>query len=472
MLKERFMRTSMLFLALLAAPAAAAPATDSLEDVMAGLDQTGTPPAPSEVPAATTPNRTAPDYDGRPEAPADAVETLVWVPRVVLFPVHVVAEYGVRRPVIGAVTWTEEHYVIPRLRRVFTSDDGKRGLYPYFLIDTGLRPRLGAVGFADSLGHERNDLRLTANVARTDVFSVSFQDRVRLAAQTALVARASYGKADDNRFYGVGSDTGDAPGSLFFMRRREASLSLEQGLGGLSHAVALVGARDVRFAGTTRRTDEDIIARYGGEGQPALPAGWDGYRLLTAGARVVLDSRRPDTAEPGGSGVRLEMDGAYSGNSSLRFAEYGGEVGGFYDVSGHENVIGIRVAARLQQNLGSSPVPFTERITLGGNEAMRGFATGHLRGDSAVLAEVQYRYEIWMFADAEIFSGVGNTFAGRFEDFSPDALYWTSGLGLRTTFSRDSSWAMGLAMASNRLDSDRFRLANSVRFFAGLNKGF
>jgi hypothetical protein len=443
MLKERFMRTSILFLALLAAPAAAAPATDSLEDVMAGLDQTGTPPAPSEVPAATTQNGVAPDYDGRPEAPADAVETLVWVPRVMLFPVHVVAEYGVRRPVVGAVTWTEEHYVIPRLRRVFTSDDGKRGLYPYFLIDTGLRPRLGAVGFADSLGQERNDLRLSANVARADVFSVSLQDRVRFAEHTALVARASYGKADDNRFYGVGPDAGDASGSLFFMRRREAGVSLEQGLGGLSHAVAHVGARDVR------------------------------YRHLPAGARVVLHSRRPDTAEPGGSGVRFELDGAYSGNASdLRFAEYGGELGAFYDVSGHENVLGIRVAARLQENIGPTAVPFTERIALGGNETMRAFGTGRMRGDSAVLAEVQYRYEIWMFADAEIFSGVGNTFAGRFEDFSPDALYWTSGVGLRTTFSRDSSWAMGLAMGSNRLDSDRFRVANTVRFFAGLNQGF
>jgi outer membrane protein assembly factor BamA len=171
--------------------------------------------------------------------------------------------------------------------------------------------------------------------------------------------------------------------------------------------------------------------------------------------------------------VRLELEGAYSANNDdIRFAEYGGELGGFYDVSGHENVIGLRVAARLQESLGGTTVPFTERLALGGNETMRGFATGRLRGASAVLAEVQYRYEIWMYADAELFSGVGNTFDGRFEGFAPDALYWTSGLSFRTTFSRDSSWAAGLAIASNRLDSDSFRVANTVRFFAGLNKGF
>jgi hypothetical protein len=454
---------------LLAAPALAAEPA-SLEEVMAGLDQTGTPPPPADAPAPSAPpladKRAVPDYDGRPEATPGAAATLLWVPRVVLYPVHAVAEYGVRRPLVGAVTWSEEHYALPRLRRVFTSEDGKRGLYPYFVIDTGLRPRFGVVGFADSLGHPNNDLRLTGNFARADVYSLSAQNRTRFSA-TSLVVRAGYGKADDSRFYGLGPATDDQEAAFFALRRLDASVALERELGGLSHAALFVRARDAHFGASGR--GRDVAGTHGGEGQPPLPEGWDGYQLLTAGGRAVLDSRSTSAAQMGGTGARVELDASYSArDGGGGFGEWGGEVGGFYDVSGHENVIGVRLAARFQEGR----APFAERISLGGGETMRGFDTGRFRGDSAVLAEVQYRYAIWMFADAELFSGVGNTFDGHLRDFRPDALFWTSGVSLRTTFSRDSSWAAGVAMGSRRLDSDHFAVADHVRFFAGLNKGF
>jgi hypothetical protein len=67
---------------------------------------------------------------------------------------------------------------------------------------------------------------------------------------------------------------------------------------------------------------------------------------------------------------------------------------------------------------------------------------------------------------------VGNTFDGHLDGLRPGALFWNSGLSLRTTFSRDSSWAVGVAMGSSRLDSADFTAADHVRLFAGLNQGF
>ena len=110
----------------------------------------------------------------------------------------------------------------------------------------------------------------------------------------------------------------------------------------------------------------------------------------------------------------------------LRFADWGGELAGFVDVSGRENVIGARVAARFQENLGGAPVPFTERLALGGSETMRGFAAGRLRGDSTFVAELQYRYTVSAYLDAELFSSVGNAFDGHLRDLEPGALLWTS----------------------------------------------
>lgn len=56
-------------------------------------------PAPSPQPAIdSTTKRAVPDYDGRGEEPTSVGEVLIWVPRAVVFPVWLVAEYGLRYP--------------------------------------------------------------------------------------------------------------------------------------------------------------------------------------------------------------------------------------------------------------------------------------------------------------------------------------------------------------------------------------
>jgi hypothetical protein len=474
------MRTTMMLLPLLVA-GLCGPGMAMAQDATTGLDDSGTPAA---APAAELPPETVsgdgkrpiPDYDGRTPAPRTAGQTLVWVPRAVLFPVQVVAEYGVRRPFVGFVTWGEEHYIGPRLYRVFTSEDGKRGVYPYFLVDTGMRPRLGAVSFVDGFLHPANDLRLSASLAKTDVYAVTMKDRAQLDGRNALVMRAGYSAADDNRFYGLGPLSAVGNPSSFATRRFDGSATLEHALGKLSKASLFVGFRDARF-GSSRwdGSDRDLATTHGGEGQPALPPGWDGYQLIGTGAKLVLDSRSADFDANGATGVRFETDGVYSmspGAGDLRFGEWGGELAGFLDVSGHDNVFGARVATRFQENAGDTPVPFTERLSLGGAETMRGFLPGRMRGDSSFLVELQYRYAIWTFADAELFSSVGNTFEGHLDGLRPGALFWSSGLSLRTTFSRDSSWAVGVALGSRRFDDKDFTAADHVRLFAGLNQGF
>ena len=44
--------------------------------------------------------RAVPDYDGRPDR-RTAGDVAIWIPRVVLYPVHLVTEYVLRRPLVG-----------------------------------------------------------------------------------------------------------------------------------------------------------------------------------------------------------------------------------------------------------------------------------------------------------------------------------------------------------------------------------
>jgi hypothetical protein len=51
--------------------------------------------------------RPVPDYDGRADEPATTGDVLLWFPRVVLFPLYLVSEFVIRRP-IGALATVVE----------------------------------------------------------------------------------------------------------------------------------------------------------------------------------------------------------------------------------------------------------------------------------------------------------------------------------------------------------------------------
>jgi len=50
-------------------------------------------------PSVETEKRKLPNYDGRAEAPATAGEVVLWIPRVVFFPIYLVTEYLLRAPI-------------------------------------------------------------------------------------------------------------------------------------------------------------------------------------------------------------------------------------------------------------------------------------------------------------------------------------------------------------------------------------
>ena len=474
-----------------AAPVAPAPGPTPaaepapLEDVMRGLDQTGTPPLPprtGELPAASAPpgsKRPTPAYQGREGDAPDLATTLVWVPRVIFFPVHAVAEYGLRRPVVGAITLAEKHYVFARLERVFTWWNGRAGFFPVFRFDLGLKPMVGFQAFGHGVGHPDNDVAASASFWNDRLLTVRARDSARVFRDRTgtLMVKASYLRRPDGLFYGIGSDTRNEDKTLFFYRRMEVGTGLEGKLGGLNRIGVDLTLRSARFEGSsTSGTTPNLVTRLGGLDQPPLPPGFsNGYALLVPRLAVVLDSRRPREEEYRGSGLRLEADASYAvdpGDTATSFVSWGGEGAALWDFTGYGHVLGARIYTHFTEKVGSNPVPFTELATLGGPELMRGFLTGRFLGASAFEATLQYRYPIWSFADAEVFSSAGNTFDGHLRGFALSRLFLSWGLSLRTTLSRETSLGLTVAFGSNRFDESDFRPADSFRFFLGLNEGF
>jgi outer membrane protein assembly factor BamA len=80
---------------------------------------------------------------------------------------------------------------------------------------------------------------------------------------------------------------------------------------------------------------------------------------------------------------------------------------------------------------GQTPIPFTELVTLGGPDDLRGFRRGRFRGASSMLATIEYRWPVWMWMDGSFFVDYGGVFGPGFSDFRFGALRPDVGIGLR-----------------------------------------
>jgi hypothetical protein len=462
----------------------AAPAEPEVELSAPALDRTGTPALPPRdppVPPLSSPpgkRRPVPRYDGRRRPPPTAREGLAWAPRALLFPAHAVTEYGLRRPTFAAVTWADKSGVWARIYDAFTWDEGRAGVYPIFSIEIGLKNTVGLVLFARELFVPQNDLRLSASVGRDGALDTNAQDRLRVFRDGSgqLYLRGAFTHRPDGVFYGIGGATRSDDKTYFAYTAQSIAAGLSASLGGLHRAVLELGFRRQTF-GESRggNRDRTIGTRYGGPGQPPYPPGFEGYALLRPRVGLVLDSRSPRLDVTPGTGVRFEVDGGYAldpTDTARSFASWGAAGSGFYDFSGARHVVGLELATRFVEPIGDRDVPFTELATLGGLEHMRGFLGGRLRERSAIALTAQYRYPFWTFLDAELFAGVGNVFPGHLRGLRPARLYGNGGFAVRTTFARDTSFALTLALASARFDDPRFRLVDSTRFSLGVTHGF
>ena len=460
--------------------AASAPASDpaparALPPSTPGLDRTGTAPLPSPDGALPAPSgepgedRPMPAYGGRPSAPPDAGDVLIWIPRIVLFPVHVVLEYGLRWPLVGGLTLAEKHHVFDRVTRLFTFRDGKAGLFPTAFFDFGLSPSVGFLAFYDDLISEGDALSLQGGFWKDSWVHLVAQSRsVILRDDSAsILLRAEYTDRPDHLFYGVGSNSRETNEGYFGERRIEAQIGILADVGELDRVGFSVTFGDIALGdGWTPKASALLPAR-----STVLS---EEYRLITTRLWGTLDTREPDRAWTPGSGFRLDLGGAFSidpGDTDRSFLKLSADAAGFLDLSALNHVLALRVHAAAIEPIGDRTVPIPALFTLGGAEYMRGFLFGRLRGNSAFVLTANYRYPVWSFLDAELFTSLGNVFGERFAGFDPRHMFLNWGLGLKTNNSRETSFDILLGFGTNRLDSATIEL-DSIRFTVGLNHGF
>lgn len=493
---------------------------DSLQDVLADKDQTGTPPKPAKdmqsPPATAKPGekRPTPNYDRREDAPATAGEVLVWIPRVLLFPAYAVTNYLLRWPIVGALTWAEKVYLFTRIERLLSFRDGQSVIFPSFFTDFGLRPAVGLTLTNRNLFVRGNTLTLGASYGGDKFVTASLANDTTVLSDDAgaIGLRGSFVTRPDLPWYGFGSQTRTDDRFNTRIRTTEAQASFRAIVDDLDYVNFSIMFRDVGFlegalsnandpnldqllecqnavsgGGAFDTADGCAPLRDSDTQLVALPPGYvaGGYQLLENRITAKVDTRSPDTEYEGGTGMLFELFGSFEFDPTQpkrNFIRWGGEVAGFYDFTGVGHTLALRVYSEFIENTGSDDeefqIPFTELPALGGLETMRGYLPRRFVGESTFTTTLSYRYPVWSLIDAEVFASLGNAYLGRWRSWNLEEMYLNGGLSLRTNLSRDVGLQVLVAVGTNRLDSsqangdpDNFGI-DAFRLNFGIFQGF
>lgn len=457
-----------------------------LRDEIRGKDLTGSPQPPppeqDELPPRSAPpgtERPLPDYRNRPDEPLTAGDILIWVPRGLLYPIHLVLDYGIRRPIVWGIKEVEKHHIAERIHEALTWDDGRAALFPMAYLDWGVRPNVG-LSFNWREFAPNHDIYVAGFGGPNDLWAGFFELEQRLFRDDSASINwaGSYVRRPDNLFYSINDQSGRCAALDRGCRYRSATgeaharlAAYEQTLSGVELDLML---RHTRFS-----TQADIPSVTTTEADD-LAAFDSGYLLLRPRLHLAWDTRARNVDFTSGTGIRLDAFGSYNSDVQGRDAMWvraGGEAAGFYDI-GAGNVFGARVYAETLQNVGSrgddgtrEPVPFHELIRLGGNERMRGFLNGRLRGQNAWTATLDYRYPILWALDAEIFTSIGNVYES-FSDFELSNNFLNYGLSLRLRGDRKQTFEALIGWGSNRLSAPNFEPFDQFRLTLGINRGF
>lgn len=396
-----------------------------------GQDQTvGDEGDPAPEACAPPPLRPLPDYDGRPPPPPRPDERAAWIPRVVFYPLHLVAEYVVRRPLGFLVRQVDPERVLHFFR--FGKNE-RITLAPTFSYDFGFRPNVGVLFRARDVGAPRHSITTLGSFGGKRWYAgrvtESYRPKGSRASYALMVEAIS---RPDGLFFGIGPDLTDDFRARYHWVGTEAAAAAELRLSKQARVHFRAGHRFRSFGDDvgSRVSIEDRIS----QGAPyGLPPGYlEGYSIAFAETRGEIDTRGARTSS--GSGLRFTVTGTGAfelgdGPSSLSFLVYGGSLGGFVDLSGVNHVLSLTASAVFSDAI-RGEIPFTELPSLGGDGPLGGFLRPFLIAESGAALSLTYTWPIWVFLDGKLDIAVGNAFDGHLDGIAPRRLRLSSSLGI------------------------------------------
>jgi hypothetical protein len=462
------------------APPAAAPSTEN----------GAAPPVVAVVRRGPDDERELPDYDGRPES-TSAADVALWVPRVLLFPLYVVSEYVVRRP-IGWLVSTAERERWPTLFiDFFTFGNRQGGIVPTLLIDLGMRTSVGVFAFWDDFLTSGNDLRLRATYGGSGFLQLRVLDRFALGpGQLALTG--AYESRPDNVFRGLGNaQVEDEVRSRYGATTSRFDVDYRLPWVRSSYARVTAELREVELDGGSSCCENPSVNDQVARGVFTSPAGMNQvYDVTGQAAELVFDSRWPrfpeglelgsDYVTPPGTGVRLAMraratevlDQSLATGAALAdgWVHYGASLGGYYDLTGEQRSVSATAIVDFVDPIGSGQVPVTDLVSLGGERPLRGFLANQFVDRSALAMRLEYRWPVAVWLDGSLVYEAGSVFESGLSGFDVSRFRNSYGFGLAAVGVQDHPFQALVALGTKPWD--RGGGIDSFRLVFGTTAGF
>lgn len=417
--------------------------------------------------------RERPDYDGRGGPATTPGDVLLWVPRVLLAPAYVVAEFVIRRPLGWLIAGAERIGLPALLYDFFTFDEHRAGILPTVLIDFDFYPSVGLYAFWNDVGFARHGVRLRGAYGGDEWLAASFSDRIAFddAGRDRFRLDVRAERRPDFTFFGLGPDTRQSALVRYGRDLREVALAFDKGAWRASslHAQAGLMAVDFRRGGYG---DDPTLEAAMATGALELPPGYDeGYTILRSRLVAALDNRLPRPASA--QGFRLEVHGTQATDlrQDASFVGYGAAGGLALDLNSRNRIVSLGALVRFVDPIDDAVIPFTELVTLGGApNAMRGLYPGRLYDRSAAVAGLGYRWPIWIWLDGALRMEVGNVFGEHLAGFRLERLRWSGALGVESVGTPDNSFELMIGAGSETFESGA--RVDSFRFVFGTTSGF
>jgi outer membrane protein assembly factor BamA len=244
--------------------------------------------------------------------------------------------------------------------------------------------------------------------------------------RVALEAFARHSDYPREAFFGLGPDSRRSDHTSFDLRMtRAGGQAAVRPWRHLSFGGAVEWLRPRARNGTDPRVPP-IEALFDPAAAPGLGIETE---FIRTGATAEVDYRQPRNARRGGW-YRLDASRYQARSAPFDFTRLEADLRQYLSAFAERRVVALRLLASTSTADAGSQVPFYLMPSLGGHDSLRGFRDYRFRGPHALLAQAEYRYEIWSGFDAALFYDAGKVADSR-RDLDFRRLQHDYGVGFR-----------------------------------------
>jgi hypothetical protein len=429
-------------------------------------------PAPDSRQAAPDPMQ-GEAADGRQPDPQSATYDSLTFPRMLLLPPRLLWK-AVSYPFVALIDNDERHHVSQKVYYALTSRDGQLGVRPQFSYTLSFSPFFGVTFFDHKLLGPTTAFDTTVDMGFSSYKLWTMRAHARPTPSrwaTQLDLLTEWVLRDDQLYTGIGNDVKpplrpsrytidafDIDAGLHFVVRPELRFYLGGHFG-------LRRFGNGRAIGSDPPIADVFCERIGNQCGPKVDEGLvpgfnNGTEFLRGFAGFSLDTR--DSPWRPSSGARVDFIADYSHGlaDDSSYFRLRGSMTGIIDLWKRSHILILRVWAETVLATNNTPVPFTELVVLGGPDDLRGVRPGRFRDYSGTLFTLEYRWPVWMWMDAAIFTEAGGVQGTFFQGFNIKQLHPDIGIGVRLRTS--TRFLLRLQTAWSPSDGFQFFIAGSV----------